>query len=119
MTPDDQQRDTESKALVDAVHLELRAGFAQSLPGRVDAIRRIVDTLIGSSHDVQALRDLHAETHRLAGTSAMYGFTQVSDVVRTFNRELIERIRDGATHVHPDVLQSFMTALTEALQAEG
>lgn len=119
MSQDDRQRDAESQALVETVHLELREGFLQSIPARVAAIERIVDVLRASSRDTQALRDLHAETHRFAGTSAMYGFARTSAVVRSFNRELIERIRDGATYLHPDVLESFMAELTEALQAES
>lgn len=119
MTAEPRDTGTDAHCLVDTVHEELRAGFLKSIPGRLAAIERIVAGTRGPAGDARALHDLHAEAHRLAGTTAVYGLLAASEVARRFDHMLIERIAAGAPMVGLDLLRGFLRDFTAALRAES
>jgi HPt (histidine-containing phosphotransfer) domain-containing protein len=55
----------------------LRVAYEAELPGKITAIARAAAAL-GSGAGETDLRDLHRLVHRLAGSSAIWGFTELS-----------------------------------------
>lgn len=110
--------ETDLQLLVDKVHEELRSSFLKSIPGRLAAMERIVARARGHAEDARALDELHAETHRLAGTTAVYGLLGASEVARRFDHMLVERIKSGAAMIGTDLLHAFLRDFTAALHTE-
>jgi chemotaxis protein histidine kinase CheA len=114
--PNESQLDkSAAQALIDSVHQELRTSFMASMPGRLDEIRRLAGDTLQASADPQSVRDLHAATHRLAGTSAVYGLRHTSAVTRRFNRLLMDRMEAGLATIGLDALEAFLRELDAAL----
>lgn len=114
-----QQHDPETDLhrLVDTVHEELRASFLKSIPSRLAALEGIVERARNLGEDARALGELHAETHRLAGTTAVYGLLGASEVARRFDHMLVERLNSGAAMIGTDLLRAFLRDFTAALHA--
>jgi HPt (histidine-containing phosphotransfer) domain-containing protein len=68
--------------LGDGASADLTEAFAAELPTRSQFIQEAL-----SEHNFDLLARL---THQLAGTAAIYGFTQVSDAARTIHRQVTE-----------------------------
>ncbi len=119
MAYDDMNRDSDVNALVQSVHQELRGDFLRSLPARVSVIEMIAQSAVESPLDTQAVHLLRAETHRLAGTTAVYGLLKTSDVVRRFDHLLLERINAGILTLCPNLLQRFLADLAAAIESEA
>jgi chemotaxis protein histidine kinase CheA len=71
----------------------LRRAYAAELPGKVTSIARALTTLAqrGAGDDVEELYQL---VHRLAGSSAIWGFTAVSKVAGELE-EIVLAARQG------------------------
>jgi chemotaxis protein histidine kinase CheA len=119
MPTNDSVNQREGQALLDSVHEELRESFMQSMPARLTEIRRIAESLRQSPPDAEALQALHAETHRLAGTTAVYGLKATSEVARRFNRVLRDGIQSGISTLNLDHLQAFLLELDAALRRDA
>ena len=57
---------------------ELRQAYEAELPGKVTGIAQVAATLARRQWDAAGVRELHQLVHRLAGSSAIWGFTAVS-----------------------------------------
>jgi chemotaxis protein histidine kinase CheA len=66
----------------------LRRGYAASLPAKVQAIEAAASALERAPRDTPLARALFLHVHRLAGSSALYGFTRVSAAASQFERWL-------------------------------
>jgi chemotaxis protein histidine kinase CheA len=55
----------------------LRLAYEAELPGKITAIAQAAAAL-GSTAEAELLHDLHRMVHRLAGSSAIWGFTELS-----------------------------------------
>jgi HPt (histidine-containing phosphotransfer) domain-containing protein len=118
MHPQHSDPKTDLHLLVDTVDVALRASFLKSIPGRLAAIERIAERARGRTEDARALSELHAEAHRLAGTTAVYGLLGASEVARRFDQMLIERIHSGAAMIGTDLLHGFLQDFMAALHAD-
>lgn len=119
MPEDGRAVDPAVQALVQAVHEELRTEFVRSIPARVAALERIAQFVLDSPPDARAIHDLHAEAHRFAGTTAVYGMLQTSAVVKRFDQLLLERMQAGIVTLCPKLLRAFLDELNAAVAAES
>lgn|SRR5690242_729879 len=119
MPADETQHPKDPQALVQAVHKELRASFLESIPGRVAEIERCAEAIQADAPTAQSVAALQAETHRLAGTSAVYGFLNTSTVARRFNQRLRESLESGNLAVSIEIVRAFLTDLDAALQTDA
>ena len=56
----------------------LRQAYEAELPEKVTGIAQVAATVARGQWDVAGVRELHQLVHRLAGSSAIWGFTAVS-----------------------------------------
>ncbi|MEQ6341195.1 MAG: response regulator [Gammaproteobacteria bacterium] len=75
----------------------LRDTFATQLPGKIQEIKTIVDTLCGGkcgeAEESEAFKVLHYLSHKLTGSGATFGFSAVSDAARaleTLAKEILD-----------------------------
>lgn len=75
----------------------LRDAFAAQLPGKIQEIKAVGDTLCGGkcseSEEGEALKLLHYLAHKLTGSGATFGFNAVSDEARaleTLAKEMLD-----------------------------
>jgi HPt (histidine-containing phosphotransfer) domain-containing protein len=66
----------------------LRHRYAASLPAKVRAIEAAAAALERAPRDTPRARTLFLHVHRLAGSSALYGFTRVSAAASQFEKWL-------------------------------
>jgi chemotaxis protein histidine kinase CheA len=118
MPQDDGKAGEETQALVHAVHAELRRDFLLRMPERVAEIEAIAQALHTSPADPGIVQRLQAETHRLTGTTGLYGLVAVSAVAKRFDLLLLERIRAGIIAISATQVDSFLAELRTAIAAE-
>ncbi|MEI7554205.1 diguanylate cyclase [Candidatus Chlorohelix sp.] len=75
----------------------LRKAYAGRLPGRMDEINNCWLELLCNNWRMDYLANLHMLAHKLAGSGATYGYTQVSDSAKTLEQKLESLISSGMT----------------------
>jgi CheY-like chemotaxis protein len=93
----------------------LRKLYAEELPKRLHAIEEAVASLQDNGWDPQVAASLHDMAHRLAGSAAIYGFPQVSDMARRIGRFTSQNAARWQG-VDPQPLQRLVAALALAIQ---
>ena len=57
----------------------LKKIYLDALPGRLDEIRQMMDSVFNGDQSEEALYKLYRLAHNLAGSSATYGFDEIGD----------------------------------------
>lgn len=91
----------------------LRQAYAAELPEKVTAIAEAA-TIIGTWDDRARVQELHQLVHRLAGSSAIWGFAAIGRAAAELE-EFLLRALDGIRPPRPE-LPSDVRRLIEALQ---
>jgi HPt (histidine-containing phosphotransfer) domain-containing protein len=93
----------------------LKQEYAAKLEGRVSAIEDAADSL-GEAWDSDRVESLYQQVHRLAGSSAIFGFHDVSRAAQVLEVALLDSLDDcpGAQKRLRDELASLLKALHRA-----
>jgi len=73
----------------------LRQEYAKELPGRLAEIQRFWSEFL-TAEATETLQKLQNQVHKLAGSGAVYGFVELSDVARELDTLLLHMVRNGA-----------------------
>jgi HPt (histidine-containing phosphotransfer) domain-containing protein len=91
----------------------LRQAYEAELPEKVTGIAQVAATLTERDWDAAGVRELHQLVHRLAGSSAIWGFTAVSRAAGELE-EIVLAALDGARR--PNDLSNDVRRLIDELQ---
>jgi chemotaxis protein histidine kinase CheA len=70
----------------------LRQRYKTSLLAKADSIKEQVHEIAVSEHaNTQLLNALHADLHKLAGSSGMYGYTDIAELTRAAMQDIAEQ----------------------------
>jgi HPt (histidine-containing phosphotransfer) domain-containing protein len=73
--------------------MRLQQEYQNSIPGKLDSIKQLINA-VKKSPDVTTLSALRAAVHKLAGNAGTYGYMEVSDTCRQWERELLQKINE-------------------------
>jgi HPt (histidine-containing phosphotransfer) domain-containing protein len=91
----------------------LRQAYAAELPEKVTAISHMA-TVMGNWNDRATVRELHHLVHRLAGSSAIWGFAAIGNAAAELEEVLLSALEENRPP-RPD-LSADVRRLLEALQ---
>ena len=89
----------------------LKAEYAASLPGKVDQLAELVESV--ATGNPAALAELRTRAHRLRGTAGSYGFDAIGRAAGLLE-EAVKAVVAGTEPLDPQALRDLLDAVRRA-----